>query len=823
MTDERYIAILIHNFYYSKKQGNCMTIREKLQSGFLFYDGGMGSMLQSAGLPAGELPERWNLSHPDVVSGIHKAYYEAGADIACTNTFGANALKFPAEGDYSLRAVIEGAIACAKTAREECAHLNRPLYVALDVGPCGKLLKPFGTLDFEDAVSLFKETIKIGVRAGVDLIAIETMNDSYETKAAVLAAKEVCDLPIFVTNVYDQSAKLMTGASPEAMVALLEGLSVDALGMNCSLGPKQMEEIFPRLANASSTPLVVVPNAGLPRLEGNRTVYDVTPDDFAESMVALAKAGARVLGGCCGTTPAHITKLRERVAKLSPIQPIEKHRTVISSGTHALTFDGDPRLIGERINPTGKSKLKAALRENNLSYILREAAGQQEAGAQALDINVGLPEINEPEMMAKVVTDVQAICDLPLQIDTTDPAAMERGLRLCNGIPLVNSVNGKAAVMDSIFPLVQKYGGVVIGLTLDENGIPASAEGRIDIAHRIIDTAASYGIGAHRIIIDPLALTVSADQSAALVTLETVRRLHAEGIHTSLGLSNVSFGLPNREAINAAFFALAMENGLSAAIMNPYSAAMMNTYHAFRALHGYDVGCMEFIEKSVALGSTAPTQASALSKSEEGSLSALQSAICKGLRADTAIAAKALLESGTTPLALINNEIVPALDLVGKRFEAKTLFLPQLLMSAEAAQAAFEEVKTAMPAGESSGKYTIVIATVQGDIHDIGKNIVHTLLENYGYRLIDLGRDVPPQTVVDTALRENARIVALSALMTTTIPAMEETIKLLRREAPQCKIAVGGAVLTQEYADRMGADFYGKDAMETVRYAESLL
>ncbi len=800
-----------------------MTIREKLQTDFLFLDGGMGSMLQAAGLPAGELPERWNLTHPETIIDIHKAYYEAGADIACANTFGANALKFPADGEFSLRAVIEGAVRCAQTAREQCAHLNRPLSVALDVGPCGKLLKPFGTLDFEDAVTLFKQTIRIGVNAGVDLIVIETMNDSYETKAAVLAAKETCDLPIFVTNVYDQSAKLMTGATPEAMVALLEGLSVDALGMNCSLGPKQMEEIFPRLAKVASLPLIVVPNAGLPRLEGERTVYDVTPDGFADSMVTLAKAGARVLGGCCGTTPAHIAKLRERVASLTPVPLTDQCRTVISSGTHALVFDGDPRLIGERINPTGKSKLKAALRENDLAYILREAVGQQEAGAQVLDINVGLPDIDEPNMMANVVTEVQAVCDLPLQIDTTDSVAMERGLRLCNGIPLVNSVNGKRSVMDAIFPLVKKYGGVVIGLTLDEEGIPSTAEGRIAIAQRILDSAARYGISSHRIIIDPLALTVSADQSAATVTLETIRILHAKGIRTSLGLSNVSFGLPNREAINSAFFAMALENGLSTAIMNPYSAAMMNTYYAFRALHGFDSGCMEFIEKSVAIGSAAPAPTVATASTEEGSLSPLQAAICKGLAKDTAIAAKAMLTAGTAPLNLIHDEIVPALDRVGKRFEAKTLFLPQLLMSAEAAKAAFDEVKAVMPADANGRKFPIVIATVHGDIHDIGKNIVSTLLENYGYRVIDLGRDVPPQTVVDAALRENARIVALSALMTTTIPAMEETIRLLREQAPDCMIAVGGAVLTQDYAEKMGADFYGKDAMETVRYAESLL
>lgn len=799
-----------------------MKIREQLKNGFLFYDGGMGSMLQSAGLPAGELPEKWNVSNPESIIDIHKAYFEAGADITCANTFGANALKFAAEGEYSLRSVIESAVRCACVAREQCAHLGRPLYVALDVGPCGKLLKPFGTLEFEEAVSLFKQTIEIGVAAGVDLIAIETMNDSYETKAAVLAAKEVCDLPIFVTNVYDQSAKLMTGASPEAMVALLEGLSVDALGMNCSLGPRQMEEIFPRLANAASIPLVVVPNAGLPRLEGDRTVYDVTPDEFADSMENLAKAGARVLGGCCGTTPAHIAKLRDCVEKLTPVSVTPKYRTVVSSGTHAVVFDGDPKLIGERINPTGKSKLKAALRENNLSYILREATGQQETGAQVLDINVGLPDIDEPDMMAQVVREVQSVCDLPLQIDTSDPIAMERGLRLCNGIPLVNSVNGKSSVMEAIFPLVRKYGGVVIGLTLDEDGISATAEGRLAIAHRILNTAAEYGIPSHQIIIDPLALTISADQTSAAVTLETIRLLHSEGIRTSLGLSNVSFGLPNRDAINSAFFALALENGLSAAIMNPYSAAMMNTYHAFRALRGYDEGCLTFIEKSVAVGAPA-VSVSSTSHSEDAGISSLQKAICKGLKEDASFATKEKLANGIDSLTLINEEIVPALDRVGKRFEEKTLFLPQLLMSAEAAKAAFDVIKASMPSGENESKYTIVIATVHGDIHDIGKNIVRTLLENYGYRIVDLGRDVPPQKIVDAAIHENARIVALSALMTTTIPAMEETIQLIRMHVPDCKIAVGGAVLTQEYADKMGADFYGKDAMETVRYAESLL
>lgn len=800
-----------------------MTIREKLTQGYLFMDGGMGSMLQAAGLPVGELPEKWNVTHPEVITEVHKAYYRAGSDVVSANTFGANALKFGDEGEFSLEAVIHTAVNCAKEARSECRALGRPLFVALDVGPCGKLLKPFGTLDFEDAVDLFKKTIKIGVDAGVDLVVIETMNDSYETKAAVLAAKETCDLPVFVSNVYDEGAKLMTGASPEAMTAMLEGLKVDAIGMNCSLGPEQMIGISARMAKTASLPMLVMPNAGLPKLVDGKTAYDVTPDDFAASMVKIASAGARILGGCCGTTPAHIEAMIKAVKATEPLPLTKKNRTVISSYANALVFEASPVLIGERINPTGKSKLKAALRDHDLSYILREATGQQECGAHLLDINVGLPGIDEAAMMEEVVSEVQGITDLPLQIDTALPEAMERGLRVYNGKPLVNSVNGKKEVLDSILPLVKKYGGVVIGLTLDEQGIPATAEGRLAIAHRIIDRAADYGIGIEDIIIDPLALTISADSSAALATLDTISALHAEGVKTSLGLSNVSFGLPNRDAINSTFFAIALERGLSAAIMNPYSKQMMNTYYAFRALHNLDANCADYIARSTDLtvSATAASTASITTPSFTGA-DELQNAICKGLREDTARLTKAILAE-KAPLAVINEEIIPALDIVGRGFEAKTVYLPQLLMSAEAAQAAFEEVKAAMPTGEGAKKYTIVIATVHGDIHDIGKNIVRTLLENYGFHVIDLGRDVPPETVVEAAEQHGARLVALSALMTTTLPAMEATIKMVREKRPECKIAVGGAVLTQSYADEMGADFYGKDAMETVRYAESLL
>ncbi len=789
-----------------------MTVREVLQQKIVRLDGGMGTLLQAQGLQPGELPERWNVSHPDVITAIHQAYYEAGSQIVSANTFGANSLKFD---DEELDAIIKAAFDNARAAKTRDDQ-----FVALDIGPTGKLLKPFGDLDFEDAVAVFAKTVTLGVKYGADLIFIETMNDSYETKAAVLAAKENSDLPVLVSNAYGADGKLMTGASPKAMVAMLEGLGVDALGANCSLGPRQLRDVAGELLAAASVPVILKPNAGLPKSVDGKTVFDVAPDEFAREVAMLVHEGVRVIGGCCGTTPEYIRALTAETAAALPLSIPKKTQTVVSSYTHTVTFGDEPILIGERINPTGKKRFKQALLENDMDYILKEGVAQQEKGVHILDVNVGLPDIDETEMLTRAVGELQAIIDLPLQIDTADPVAMEAALRRVNGKPLINSVNGKEESMRAIFPLVKKYGGTVIALTLDENGIPDTAEGRVAIARKILKTAAEYGIPKHEIVFDTLAMTISADTQSALVTLKALKTIREElGCHTSLGVSNVSFGLPARDAVNSTFFTLALENGLSAAIMNPYSAPMMQTYYTYRALKGLDENCAEYIaaaERFVVTATTAPTAV----KTETESRSALQHAIAKGLQ-DEAAAITAELLKTAQPLEIVNTEIIPALDSVGKGFEKKTVYLPQLLMSAEAAKSAFEQIKAAMPTGQGNGP-AVVLATVKGDIHDIGKNIVKLLMENYGYTVIDLGRDVPPEAVVDAVNKHNAKLVGLSALMTTTVPAMEETIVLLRERVPACKVMVGGAVLTQEYADRIGADFYAKDAMEGVRYAEMI-
>ncbi len=582
-----------------------MSILDEMKVRRLYCDGGMGSLLQAAGLAAGELPERWNISHPEVITDVHRKYLAAGADIMTTNTFGANRLKYDKDGE--LKAIVEAAIANARKAVEEAGRG----YVALDLGPTGKLLKPLGDLPFETAVSLYKEVVSIGAAAGADLVLIETMSDSYELKAAVLAAKEAginpetgARLPIFATVIYDEKGKLLTGGNVESTVALLEGLGVDVLGVNCGLGPEQMKGIVKDILEVSSTPILVNPNAGLPRSENGKTVYDVDPKDFAAVMEEIVRMGAVITGGCCGTTPDHIHAMVELTKDIPVQMPEKKHRTVISSYSQAVVFDKKTIIIGERINPTGKSKFKQALRDHNLEYILREGVTQQDNGADVLDINVGLPEIDEPSMMEDVVKELQAVIDLPLQLDTSSAEAMERGLRVYNGKPLINSVNGKKEVMEQIFPLVAKYGGVVVGLCLDEDGIPETAEGRIAVGKKIIDTAAAYGIGPEDIILDGLCMTVSSDSQGAIVTLETLRKIRDElGGKSVLGVSNISFGLPQREIINGAFFTMAMESGLSAAIINPNSEAMMRAYYSFNALMNLDPQCSEYI--SIYSGQTA--------------------------------------------------------------------------------------------------------------------------------------------------------------------------------------------------------------------------
>ena len=797
-----------------------MKITDYLKQNKLCLDGGMGTLLQRCGLRAGELPERWNLTHAEVIVGIHKDYYNAGSNVVSTNTFGANSLKF---SDAELEEIISAAVANARRASDECDG-EQPRWVALDVGPTGRMLKPYGDLDFEDAVEIFAKTVRLGVKYGVDLIFVETMNDSYETKAALLAAKENSDLPVFVSNAYGEDGKLMTGASPAAMVALLEGMGADAIGVNCSLGPKMLSGVVEEYLRYSSVPVILKPNAGLPRAVEGRTVYDLTPDEFAADVSELVRKGVRVVGGCCGTTPEYIAATVKATEGIPIVETEKKNITCVSSYTHAVEFDKMPVLIGERINPTGKKKLKEALRANDIEYLLKEGVAQQERGAHILDVNVGLPDIDEASVLCRAVRELQAIIDAPLQIDTSDVSAMERALRIYNGKPMINSVNGKQESMDAVFPLAKKYGGVVVALTLDERGIPENAEGRVEIAKKILVCAQKYGIDKKDIIFDPLALTISADKCAARETLRAVEIITRElGARTSLGVSNVSFGLPERDMINSAFFSMALSAGLSAAIMNPYSLEMMKAYRTYLALAGLDDNCADYIDFAASLPKTvaAEPQSNTARNKGEDRLSALQRAIVKGLR-EQAAQITAELITGAEPLSIVREHIIPALDTVGEGFEKNTVYLPQLLMSAEAAKSAFEVIKANMPSDRAADRCTVILATVKGDIHDIGKNIVKLILENYGFDVVDLGRDVAPEVVVDEAVRLHAPIVGLSALMTTTVPAMEETIKQLRATAPWCRVVVGGAVLNQEYADAIGADKYAKDAMDTVRYAEEI-
>lgn len=770
----------------------------------ILFDGGTGTLLQKEGLAPGELPETWNLTHPDTVRSLHSAYLAAGADIIKSNTFGAYRHKY---GD-GLPDVIRSALTLA---REAVADSGRDALVALDLGPTGRLLAPLGDLSFEDAVSLFKETVQLGAPLA-DLVLIETMGDLYEIKAAVVAVKESCDRPVFVTATLDAAGKLMTGADVETVAVMLEGLGVQALGMNCGAGPEAMIPLVRRLAAVTSLPIIVNPNAGLPVTEEGRTVYTTDPAAFASAMKQIVTLGGGIVGGCCGTTPEHIAVLSETVRSLPAPRPAPKHRTAVTSYTHTVVFDGGTRLIGERLNPTGKPKLKEALRAHRMEYLAEEALAQEEQGAELLDLNVGLPELDEPTVLAEAVQEVQSACGLPLVIDTTDPVAMERAVRLYNGKPLLNSVNGKQESMDRIFPIAAKYGGVLIALTLDENGIPGTAKERVAIAEKIAAEAEKYGIPREELIFDPLAMAVSSDPTAPRVTLDCVEQLTAAGYKTSLGVSNVSFGLPDREIVNRTFFALAMGAGLSAAIMNPFSQGMQETYFACRLLNGRDPGGVDYIASRT--GKTASVAA-------ESHTLTLTEAVERGLAGKAEALTRDALAGGKDPLSLVNEAVIPALNRVGAAFEKGTLFLPQLLTAAEAAKAAFLPIQAAMPASAERGP-CVVLATVKGDIHDIGKNIVKVLLESYGYTVVDLGRDVPPRTVVEAVRLHAARLVGLSALMTTTVGAMEETIRALRQAGLPCRVVVGGAVMNEEYAAMIGADHYAKDASETVRYADKV-
>lgn len=787
-----------------------MKITEFLKNNILVLDGGMGTLLQERGLTAGEMGERWNIEKPSIIREIHKSYFDAGANVVNANTFGLNRLKFKAD---ELEPIMAAAMENARAAAKE-SSANGEKWVALDIGPTGRMLKPLGDLDFEEAVSVFSEVVRLGVKHGADLIFIETMSDSLETKAAVLAAKENSTLPVFVCNAYGEDGKLLTGASPLAMIAMLEGMGADAIGVNCSLGPKALSGVVNEYLKYSSLPVIVKPNAGLPIYKDGVTEYDLTPEEFSSDVVDFVRQGVRAVGGCCGTTPDYISALRDRISDLSPITTEKKNHTVVSSYTNGVIFGEIAVLIGERINPTGKPRFREALQSGDIDYALREAVSEEERGVHILDVNVGAPGVDEAKMLPEIVYEIQAVTSLPLQIDTSNYEAMERALRIYNGKAMINSVNGKAESMKKIFPLAKKYGGVIVALTLDEDGIPERAEQRLEIARKILREAKRQGIDKKDIIFDPLAMAVSADKNAARETIKAIRLINEKlGCKTSLGISNVSFGLPKRDIINANYFVMALENGLSAAIINPYSEEIMNAYHAFNALSGCDDNFLGYI------GYTASTEDKKIA--ENSGIDSLEVAIIRGFREKSAEMTKLAL-SEREPLAVVNEMIIPALNKVGEDYEARKIYLPQLLMSAEAAKSAFEVIKSASKRSEIKGKQKILLATVKGDIHDIGKNIVKLILENYGYDVVDLGKDVSPEKIVGEARRLSADVVGLSALMTTTLSAMEESVSLVKKELPNCKIMVGGAVLTADYADEIGADFYASDAMAAVRWLDDI-
>lgn len=745
-------------------------------------------------LKAGELPELLNINDPERVYAIHKAYADAGCNIISANTFGANRFKYD-----NVDEIVKSAVKNAKRTGKK---------VALDIGPTGKLLKPMGDLDFEECVDIFADVVKAG-RDDADLVLLETFGDLYEIKAAMLAVKENCDLPLVVSMIFDEKARLLTGADVRTACAVVEGLGANAIGFNCGLGPKQMIPLVEELEKHASIPILVMPNAGLPESVNGETIFNVDPDEFASYMTQIAKMGVSYLGGCCGTTPAHLKAMIEATKDIEDKVPEFKNETIVASYSKSVDLS-EGAVIGERINPTGKKLMKEALRNKDMDYVLRQGITQSEAGAHILDVNMGLPEIDEKEMLCSGVYELQSVLPVPLQLDSGDAEAMEAALRLYNGKAMINSVNGKEKSMKEVFPLAKKYGGVVVCLCLDEDGIPSTAQGRIAIAKKIIKRAAEYGIDKKNLAVDALVMTISTDTNNAIETLNAVDYIrNTLGVNTVLGVSNISFGLPNREAVNTAFYTLAMSRGLSAGIINPNSRPMMNAFFSYKALAGKDESCQEYIKSAV--------DTEIVQKTENLDL---KTAIIKGMKEESARCAKELLEN-TESLVIINDYIIPALDVVGDGFEKNTIFLPQLLMSADSAKAAFDEIKAhfVMSGAEQVKGEKIIIATVEGDIHDIGKNIVKVLLQNYGFDVMDLGKDVKCEKVLEEAQKNNVKLVGLSALMTTTVPNMEKTIKLLH-DNTDAKVFVGGAVLTRDYAKMINADFYAKDAMESVRIAQ---
>lgn len=784
-----------------------MNIKDFLKNNFLIFDGGLGTMLQKEGIAVGSLPEVYNITNPDTVLKIHKKYVEAGADVITANTFQASELKLGASG-YSVEEIITAGVGLAKSAGAK--------YTALDIGPLGQLMPPMGTMDFDTAYKYFARQIKAGAAAGADIIVIETFSDLLEAKAALLAAKENCSLPVFCTMTYQADGRTFVGTDPKTAAITLSALGADALGINCSLGPAQLADAVRETLTYSTVPVMLQPNAGLPKSDGDLTVYDVSAEEFAAVMREYAKLGVSVLGGCCGTTPEYISKMREALADVKKPHTEVKHRTAVTSGVKTVEIDGDEiAVIGERINPTGKKRLKEALRNADYGYITGEAISQTQAGADILDVNAGLPELDEVSVLSKVSAEVQAVTNLPLQIDSSDPAAIERAVRLYRGRPIINSVNGKRESMDAILPIVKKYGACAVCLCLDEDGIPNTAEGRFKIAEKIVHEAEKYGIPRESLIVDCLVLTASAQQDVVLETLKAIKLVRSRlGLKTVLGVSNVSFGLPARGIMNGVFLAAALGAGLNAPIINPLSDDVMRAVHAFRVINNQDKSAEEYINR---YGETAAPAA----PEHRAEPSDLKQIIIDGQLGSAEDAVAGLLKTKSA-VEIIDEYFVPALNVVGEQYEKGVLFLPQLMRSAETVKCGFEVLKASVPPDERASKGKIIVATVKGDIHDIGKNIAKMLLENYGFEVIDLGKDVPAEEVVSAAVERDIKLVGLSALMTTTVRNMKDTITALKAAKPDCKVMVGGAVLNEEYVKFVGADYYSKDGQAGVNIANEV-
>ena len=798
-----------------------LNVREYIKKNILVFDGAMGTMLQNLGLKLGEYPEVFNITNREDIINIHKSYIDVGAKVITTNTFGANELKLK-NINYSVEEIIKSGVDLAKKARGD-----RDCYIALDIGPIGELLEPMGTLGFEEAIDIFKRQIKIGAQSGVDLILIETMTDLYEMKAAIIAAKETCNLPIFSTMTFEEDGRTFTGCLPESMAITLEGLGVDAVGVNCSLGPKEVKDIVEKIINNTNLPVIVQPNAGLPNIINGKAVYDIKEEEFSNSIRELVKLGVSIIGGCCGTTPKFIEEINKISKNSLRVNREKVIKYAVTSPSKVIEID-EVRVIGERINPTGKKRFKTAILENDMDYILKQAIEQIEAGAEILDVNVGLPEIDEEELMESTIKELQSIIDVPLQIDSAKKNVIERALRVYNGKPIVNSVNGEDKILDSILPLVKKYGAAVVGLTLDNNGIPKDYKERVKIAEKIVKKAIEYGIKKEDVYIDCLALTVSAQQEEVMDTLKALRIVKKKlGVKTILGISNISFGLPNRDIINETFLAVALGNGLDLPIMNPNKEGMMNVINSFKVLNNNDRGAKRYIEsygdkkiEKILVSKDKDININCELDNDEEDLDKL---ILKGLKNSTRKLTEKLLEE-KTELEIIDEDLIPALDKVGRKYENGDIFLPQLIQAAETVKVSFDLIKDRLdrPNKGKVNKGKIILATVKGDIHDIGKNIVKVILQNYGYDILDLGKDVPVEKVVKEAIENNIKLVGLSALMTTTVASMEETILALKKAGFDGKIFVGGAVLTEDYSKKIGADFYAKDARKAVEIAREV-